>query len=743
MNIVLDVLRLRRVKLDYISPPICPVVMSGSGSSIMVEIVGAPEPPTALMFSGQCSRFLTWTSPAGTICTSLYRANNPNDILTTYTLISECVPTGSVSVCSPGWWKYSTSTADGVESDQSQPIYSPGGAPVIFPVDQIAGAVRVNLYKNPNPLNPVGSYPLVLSTISKSIIEVCDLTGCYRLQVISDDGPSELSQTICRTEPSNCCPSPGCPSNYQWDSVLCSCVPGGLTGIAGPLANSCMGAAYSSELTAIGGDEPFTWTLLGGTLPNGLTLHTGVFSGFTAPITGTATVAGDFIFTAQVEDSNGTIVSDTFTIHILGITQGSVLPNGNTDTAYSVQLAGAGGIAPYLFSLDGGSFPPGLSMDSAGLITGTATDLDTESVTVGILDATGNSCELALTISIVGCPAVSAYPAINWTPGIANPWPTMEILDTKRRNVLIQLSNASGPGNLLLDAISSITKAYTVEYSDSGAGKMYGTAWMGYDPVNDLVIIASREVAGIKYWTRFNPATGVFSAPGTQGIDIGQDNFLRRLAVDTKRGHVVGVAHGTKKFQVVEITPSTFTNLGVSADVWSNLRHCCYNEVSDKFVLLGQAANPAIAYVDPVTFVVTVSSLAIQSGGAANNLIHSLPGTPWVAFVDSTSRLVIVDTVADTLYWNPTEIIGIQIPPTPANAIQDFSYNTCSGIFTVATEGYIQQYDVLNKTFVQRINAPGGLGGYYSMIFDPAANLTYCLVGNSPADATPRHIITI
>ena len=732
MNIVLDVLRLRRVKLDYVSPPICPVVMSGSGSSIMVEIVGAPEPPTALMFSGQCNRFLTWTSPAGTICTSLYRANNPNDILTTYTLISECVPNGSVSVCSPGWWKYSTSTADGVESDLSQPIYSPGGSPIVFPIDQIAGAVRVNLYKNPNPLNPVGSYPLVLSTTSMSVIEVCDLTGCYRLQVISDEGPSELSQTICRTEPSNCCPSPGCPSSYRWDSVLCSCVPGGLTGIAGPLANSCMGAAYSSELTAIGGDEPFTWTLLSGVLPDGLTLHTGVFSGLTAPITGTATGAGDFTFTAQVEDSNGTIVSGPFTIHILGITQGSVLPNGTTDTPYSVQLAGAGGIAPYLFSLDGGSFPSGLSMDSAGLITGTATDLDTESVTIGILDATGNKCELPLSISIVGCPSVSSYPTIDWTSGIANPWPTMEILDTKRRNVLIQLSNASGPGNLLLDAISSITKTYIAEYPDDGSGNMFGTSWMGYDPVNDLVIIASRTTN----WTRFNPATGLYSTAGAQAIQIGQDNFFRRLAVDIKRGHVMGTSQGTKKFQVVRITPSTSTSLIVSADQWALLRHCCYNEVSDKYVLLGSVSSPAISYVDPVSFAVTVSTLAIQSGGPAQNLVLSLPGTPWIVFNDSTSHLAFVDTTNDTLYWSPTEAVS-------PSSIQDFSYNSCSGVFTVAMDSFIKQFDVLNKSYVGTIPAPGGLGGYYSMIFDPTANLTYCLVGQSPADPTPRHIITI
>src|SRR5579884_1631606 len=55
--------------------------------------------------------------------------------------------------------------------------------------------------------------------------------------------------------------------------------------------------AYSFTLTATGGMGPFTWAIVGGTLPSGITLSPdGVISG-------TTTVTGDSNFTVQVTDS--------------------------------------------------------------------------------------------------------------------------------------------------------------------------------------------------------------------------------------------------------------------------------------------------------------------------------------------------------------------------------------------------------------------------------------------------------
>lgn len=50
-----------------------------------------------------------------------------------------------------------------------------------------------------------------------------------------------------------------------------------------------------------------------------------------------------------------------------------VLPNAQVGVPYSQHLAATGGTAPYTWSITAGSLPPGLSMDSTGLISGTPT----------------------------------------------------------------------------------------------------------------------------------------------------------------------------------------------------------------------------------------------------------------------------------------------------------------------------------------------------------------------------------
>jgi len=55
------------------------------------------------------------------------------------------------------------------------------------------------------------------------------------------------------------------------------------------------------------------------------------------------------------------------------ITTSSPLASGNTATAYTQTLAATGGTPGYTWSLFSGSLPPGLTLSSGGVISGTAT----------------------------------------------------------------------------------------------------------------------------------------------------------------------------------------------------------------------------------------------------------------------------------------------------------------------------------------------------------------------------------
>jgi Putative Ig domain len=67
----------------------------------------------------------------------------------------------------------------------------------------------------------------------------------------------------------------------------------------------------------------------------------------------------------------------------------STLPSGSVGTYYSQSLYASGGTAPYSWSLLSGTLPPGLSISSTGVITGTPTAPGTAAFTANVMDAVG------------------------------------------------------------------------------------------------------------------------------------------------------------------------------------------------------------------------------------------------------------------------------------------------------------------------------------------------------------------
>lgn len=75
--------------------------------------------------------------------------------------------------------------------------------------------------------------------------------------------------------------------------------PGPVTITPATLPAGTVGTAYSQALSSSGGTAPYTYSVISGTLPAGITLSTGTLSG-------TPTTAGTYTFTIQSADSAGT-----------------------------------------------------------------------------------------------------------------------------------------------------------------------------------------------------------------------------------------------------------------------------------------------------------------------------------------------------------------------------------------------------------------------------------------------------
>ncbi len=163
------------------------------------------------------------------------------------------------------------------------------------------------------------------------------------------------------------------------------------------------GTAYSQQLRTIGGLGPYTWTLAGGTLPQGLTLSTsGLLSGTpTTPGTNSVTV------TAADGESPARTVQQQLTLTVsaapLVITTTS-LPAATAGTAYGQQLATTGGVGPYTWTLASGRLPAGITLNREGALRGEPWAAGTYAFTVRATDSAwpAQSVTQRLSITVTG-----------------------------------------------------------------------------------------------------------------------------------------------------------------------------------------------------------------------------------------------------------------------------------------------------------------------------------------------------
>jgi len=158
----------------------------------------------------------------------------------------------------------------------------------------------------------------------------------------------------------------------------------------------------TSTLEATDGTLPYVWTIISGALPPGLTLTPG-----TGAISGTPTGDGSYKFTIQATDSDNPQRTATKSMTI------TVNPNkpkittefltyGTVAQSYpSSTMSASGGLTPYSWTLAGGSnLPPGLSLSSAGVISGTPTGPGTFAFTVNVTDGRSRVATKTLSIAI-------------------------------------------------------------------------------------------------------------------------------------------------------------------------------------------------------------------------------------------------------------------------------------------------------------------------------------------------------
>jgi hypothetical protein len=150
-----------------------------------------------------------------------------------------------------------------------------------------------------------------------------------------------------------------------------------------PCLCPCADVATTLNINTVGGTGPFSFSIVSGTLPTGLTM---TVVGGVLRVTGTPTVSGNSTITVEVYDSVGGTLTKNLTFYVIEITTSSPLPDYDTGVAYSQQLSVTGGIGPYAFSILDGDLPDGLTLSDTGLISGTPTGSGDADFTVVVVD---------------------------------------------------------------------------------------------------------------------------------------------------------------------------------------------------------------------------------------------------------------------------------------------------------------------------------------------------------------------
>jgi hypothetical protein len=159
-----------------------------------------------------------------------------------------------------------------------------------------------------------------------------------------------------------------------------------------PVCTSCVtiNAAQGSPITPVtlvgsgGAGGPYTFSATG--LPAGLTMSS------SGTISGTPTVSGTFNYTVTVTDSKGNKATFNCSIKVCPPVGGSgkCADGQKGHSIPPTQISGSGGWGgAYTFKC--GSLPPGLSISSSGVISGTPTSSGNYNYTVTVYDNQGNS----------------------------------------------------------------------------------------------------------------------------------------------------------------------------------------------------------------------------------------------------------------------------------------------------------------------------------------------------------------
>ncbi|HEY2090521.1 MAG TPA: putative Ig domain-containing protein [Thermoanaerobaculia bacterium] len=319
------------------------------------------------------------------------------------------------------------------------------------------------------------------------------------------------------------------------------------------------GTAFDQAFTATGILGTATWSETGA-LPSGITLNTS-----TGHLAGTSNAIGSYPITVKATDTNGCFGTSSYTLTVTCPTitvsrtgGGTTMSQGVYTTAgYSDSVTATGGSGTYTYAIHSGSLPTGLSLSSAGAISGTPTQTGTFTFTVRATDGSSSCTGDSATFTLKIGPKVTTetYAASGGTAGntdsVGNTQavaagfstPTTPYVSYTNGALLNDTSDAA----MTVTTASVTNAAGTITFNTSGgwsyvpAAGFTGTASFNYNVTSNGVSTTStiNIVVSSKVWYVQNNAAG-----GGNGVSSTPFNTLAAASTASAAGDIIYVATG-------------------------------------------------------------------------------------------------------------------------------------------------------------------------------------------------------
>ncbi len=275
-----------------------------------------------------------------------------------------------------------------------------------------------------------------------------------------------------------------------------------------------------------------TWTLVSGTLPPGMNLYTsqedlGKYTGWSSPgmaaIEGVPTAAGDYEVQLMVQDSGGGVGYFDTVLHISPLNPAPVnfayeallsIPPAVVGSPYSFSLGAQDAAGALTFALlPGLPLPPGLSLSSAGVLSGTAIGPGSFYFNVEIVDASGQTLNTQQSLDVYPSGRTSTPTSV----GVYADTLLVNLPLSIDLNQTLYPGRGTAPYVWAVQAGSALPESITIGTNADGAPALVGTPTQTGNFSPTLVVTDARGQSS-QVWSSFQIDTVAITAPAARRL---------------------------------------------------------------------------------------------------------------------------------------------------------------------------------------------------------------------------------